>query len=70
MTDEEGVPEVPEEPSPSRVEISIPFGTIVKVLVTAVVVLAVIKLWLPFLVFLVAVDWKRLFRRSTGLSRT
>ena len=52
MTDER---DVTEEPSPGRVEISIPFGTILKVLVTAVVVLVVIKLWLPFLVFLVAV---------------
>lgn len=52
MTDER---DVPEEPSPNRVEISIPFGTILKVLVTAVAVLAVVKLWLPFLVFLVAV---------------
>jgi predicted PurR-regulated permease PerM len=38
-----------------RVEISIPVVTIFKVLVAALLVLAVVKLWLPFLVFLVAV---------------
>ena len=53
MTEEARMPE--EEPAPQRVELSIPLTTIVKVLVAALVVLAVLKLWLPFLVFLVAV---------------
>ena len=45
----------PEQPAAQRVELSIPFGTIVKVLVAAILVFAVLKLWLPFLIFLVAV---------------
>lgn len=48
-------PQEPEEPAARRVELRIPFATIVKVLVAALVVFAVLKLWLPFLVFLVAV---------------
>lgn len=36
-------------------EIAIPFATIAKVLVAALLVWALLKLWLPFLVFLVAV---------------
>jgi predicted PurR-regulated permease PerM len=45
----------PEQPAARRVELSIPFATIVKVLVAAFLVFALLKLWLPFLVFLVAV---------------
>ena len=55
MADEREEPEGPAQPAAQRVELSIPFATIVKVLVAALVVLAVLKLWLPFLVFLVAV---------------
>lgn len=46
--------EEPEEP-PRRVRISIPFATIAKLLVAALCVWVVLKLWLLFLVFLVAV---------------
>ncbi|MDQ5873176.1 MAG: AI-2E family transporter [Acidobacteriota bacterium] len=52
MADE---PEQVEEPAARRVELRIPFATIVKVLVAALLVFAVLKLWLPFLVFVVAV---------------
>ncbi len=48
-------PEFPEEPAPRRVEVAIPFPTILKVLFAALLVFAVLKLWLPFLIFLVAV---------------
>lgn len=48
-------PEEPEEPPARRVELSIPFATIVKVLVAALLVFAVLKLWLPFLIFVIAV---------------
>lgn len=48
-------PELPEEPAPRRVEVAIPFPTILKVLCAALLVFAVLKLWLPFLIFLVAV---------------
>jgi len=41
--------------SPRRVRIEIPFATIARVLVAALLVVVVLKLWLLFLIFLVAV---------------
>jgi len=55
VADELEKPEQPDEPPARRIELAIPFGTILKVLFAALVVLAVLKLWLPFLIFLVAV---------------
>ena len=40
---------------PSRVRIEIPFATIARLLVAALLVVVVLKLWLLFLIFLVAV---------------
>ena len=53
MNEETRIPE--EEPAPHAVLLKIPFATIAKVLLAALLVLAVLKLWLPFLMFLVAV---------------
>jgi hypothetical protein len=40
---------------PRRVRIEIPFATIARILVAALLVVVVLKLWLLFLIFLVAV---------------
>ena len=44
-----------EEEPPRRVELAIPFATIGKLLLAVLLVWAFLKLWLPFLVFVVAV---------------
>ena len=44
-----------EEPQPRRTELTLPWATIGKILIAALLVWIFLKLWLPFLMFLVAV---------------
>jgi predicted PurR-regulated permease PerM len=44
-----------EEPEPRRMELALPWATIGKILIAALLVWIFLKLWLPFLMFLVAV---------------